>query len=273
MALLPQARAIVTGGGAGLGAAICDRLASEGARVAVLDRRLEPAQQVAARVGGIGIKADVADAEACREAVDSAVAGLGGIDILVNNAGVGWMNPFLETPPAKWDRVVSVNLGGTFNCMRAALPAMRGAGAGSIVNIASISGVRPSAGESPYAASKAGVIALTASAALEFGPDVRVNSVSPGPVDTALLHNLFESHPEERERYVERTPLGRIAEPDDIADAVLFLASPLSRFITGQNLVVDGGITLHGSSVDGMLEVLGQNGSSTSMVPKYARDD
>ncbi|MGV1048833.1 MAG: SDR family NAD(P)-dependent oxidoreductase [Solirubrobacterales bacterium] len=270
--MLKGIRAIVTGGGAGLGAAICARLAHEGASVAVLDRRLELATEVAQRIHGSSFQVDVADAGACADAIGLAAEHLSGIDVLVNNAGVGWVHPLLQTAPEKWDRVLSVNLGGTANSIRAAVPIMREGGGGGIVNIASISGIRPSAGEGPYAASKAGIIALTASAALELGPEIRLNSVSPGPVDTALLRNLFENYPSERERYVRNTPLGRIAEPDDVADAVLFLASSLSRFITGQNLVVDGGITLHGSSVDGMLELLDSGDVPTSMVPRYPCD-
>jgi NAD(P)-dependent dehydrogenase (short-subunit alcohol dehydrogenase family) len=255
MGLLSGQCAVVTGGAAGLGRAMCVRLAAEGARVAVLDRRADQAEEVADLVGGSGHAVDVTDVAAVDEAIAAATDRMGGLDILVNNAGVGWVRGIIDTPPEKWRRVVDVNLNGTFNCLRAAVPFLR-QGGGSVVNIASISGIRPSAGEGPYAATKAGVIALAAAAALELGPMIRVNSISPGPVDTPLLRPFFERFPDERERYAASTPLGRIAAPEDVADVVVFLASQLSRFITGQNIVVDGGITLHGSSVDGMLDRL-----------------
>jgi NAD(P)-dependent dehydrogenase (short-subunit alcohol dehydrogenase family) len=116
--------------------------------------------------------------------------------------------------------------------------------------------VRPAAGEGPYAAAKAAVAALTATAALEYGPHVRVNAVSPGMIDTALTQPLLEVFPEQADRFARDTPLGRIGTPDDVADVVVFLCSDLARFVTGQNLVVDGGLTLHGSGVDGMLHAV-----------------
>ncbi len=146
-----------------------------------------------------------------------------------------------------------MNLTGVYLGFRAAIPHIRAAGGGRVVSTASISGVRPAAGEAPYAAAKAGVAALTASAALEYGPEIRVNSVSPGMILTALTEPLLQFLPHERERYERTTPLGRIGEPEDIADVVVFLCSDLARFITGQNLVVDGGMILHGSGVDGDL--------------------
>lgn len=269
MPTLDGQRAIVTGGAAGLGRAICLRLAAEGATVGVLDRRADRAAAVAEQVGGVSREVDVSDGRALRDTLGDAAAEMGGLDLLVNNAGVGWMAPLSETPQDKWERVLAVNLTGTMNGIKAAIPLMSKRG-GAIVNVASISAVRPSAGEAPYAASKAGVVALTASAALELGPEIRVNSISPGPVDTPLLKPLFDAHPEERRRYVDSTPLGRIATPDDIGDAVVLLASPLARFITGQNLVVDGGITLHGSSVDGMLELV--TGDGLSMKADYSKE-
>ncbi len=258
MALLDGRRAVVTGGAAGLGRATCLRLAAEGAVVAVLDRRAEYAREVADAVSGESFGVDVTDAAAVEATIAAAASAMGGIDLLVNNAGVGWMHPFVDTSPEKWQRVIDVNLSGTSNCLRSAIPFLR-QGAGSVINVASISGVRPSAGEAPYAASKAGVVAMTASLALELGPEIRVNAVSPGPIDTGLLRPLFERYSSEKERYAAATPLGRIAEPEDVADVIVFLCSDLARFLTGQNLVVDGGITLHGSSVDGMLELIASN--------------
>ena len=128
-------------------------------------------------------------------------------------------------------------------------PHIRASGGGSIVSTASISGTRPAAGEAPYSAAKAAVIAVTASAALEYGPKIRVNSVSPGMIRTSLTEPLLKFLPHEVERYERTTPLGRMGRPDDIADVVVFLCSDMARFITGQNIVVDGGMTLHGSGV------------------------
>jgi NAD(P)-dependent dehydrogenase (short-subunit alcohol dehydrogenase family) len=131
---------------------------------------------------------------------------------------------------------------------------MLAGGGGSIVSTASISGTRPAAGEGPYAASKAAVAALTASAALEYGPSIRVNSVSPGMIRTAMTAPWFQYMPDQEERFVKGTPVARVGEPEDVADVVVFLCSDLARFVTGQNIVVDGGLTLHGSGVDTIFE-------------------
>jgi NAD(P)-dependent dehydrogenase (short-subunit alcohol dehydrogenase family) len=130
---------------------------------------------------------------------------------------------------------------------------LRGGG-GSIVSTASISGTRPAAGEGPYAASKAAVAALTASAALEYAPLIRVNAVSPGMIRTTMTAPWFEVWPDQVARFERETPVARVGEPEDIADVVVFLCSDLARFVTGQNIVVDGGLTLHGSGVDGIFD-------------------
>ena len=150
--------------------------------------------------------------------------------------------------------MLAVNLTGVYLGFRAAVPHIRASGGGSIVSTASISGTRPAAGEAPYAAAKAGVAAITSSAALEYGPGIRVNAVSPGMILTAVTEPLLQFLPHERARFERTTPLGRIGTPEDIADVVVFLCSDLARFITGQNIVVDGGMTLHGSGVDGIFE-------------------
>jgi NAD(P)-dependent dehydrogenase (short-subunit alcohol dehydrogenase family) len=149
-----------------------------------------------------------------------------------------------------------VNLTGVWAGIRAAVPHLLAAGGGSIVSTASISGTRPAAGEGPYAASKAAVAALTASAALEYAPSIRVNAVSPGMIRTAMTAPMFEFMPNQVERFEKGTPVGRIGEPEDIADVVVFLCSDLARFVTGQNIVVDGGLTLHGSGVDGIFDLV-----------------
>jgi NAD(P)-dependent dehydrogenase (short-subunit alcohol dehydrogenase family) len=250
--LLEGERAIVTGGGSGIGAATCRRMAAEGAAVAVLDLDGEAAEAVAKETGGLAYGVDVADADALRAAVRDAADAMGGLSVLFNNAGVGAISALHEYAPEEWDRIVRVNLTGVFNGMRAAAPLMLDGGRGSIVSTASISGTRPAAGEGPYAAAKAGVAALTASAALEYAPTIRVNAVSPGMVRTGMTAPLLQL-PATTDHMVAKTPLARIGEPDDVADVVVFLCSGLARFVTGQNLVVDGGMTLHGSGVDGLL--------------------
>jgi len=229
-------------------------MADEGASVAVIDINGDAAHEIAAEIGGSAHVADVTDADGLRGAVDAASAAMGGITIMFNNAGVGNQSPLHEWAPEEWDRMLAVNLTGVYLGFRAAVPHIRASGGGSIVSTASISGTRPAAGEAPYAAAKAGVAAITASAALEYGPGIRVNAVSPGMVLTALTEPLLQFLPHERARFERTTPLGRIGEPDDIAGVVVFLCSDLARFITGQNIVVDGGMTLHGSGVDGIFE-------------------
>jgi len=247
---------IVTGGASGIGAATARALARHGARVAVLDVNLEAAREVAESIGGFCLQADVTDPNSTAEAVDRAVSFLGGLTLAFNNAGGSSQTPLEEWDPAEFDRLVRLNLNGVFHAMRAEIPHMRSSGGGSIVNTASISGLRPAAGEAPYAAAKAGVAAMSAVAALELAPLIRVNSVSPGMVRTAMTAPIFEIWPEEEERFRQRTPLGRPGEPEDIADVVVFLCSDLARFMTGQNLVVDGGLTLRGSAVEGIFERL-----------------
>jgi NAD(P)-dependent dehydrogenase (short-subunit alcohol dehydrogenase family) len=254
MGLLEGKKAVVTGGGSGIGRATCRRMAEEGARVAVFDVDGESAERVAREIGGIGCGVDVGDLEAVRAAVDDAASQLDGLSIIYNNAGTSAFNRLHELDPAEWERVLRVNLTGVWAGIRAAAPHMLAGGGGSIVSTASISGTRPAAGEGPYSASKAAVAALTASAALEYGPAIRVNSVSPGMIRTAMTAPWFQYMPDQEERFVKGTPVGRVGEPEDVADVVVFLCSDLARFVTGQNIVVDGGLTLHGSGVDTIFE-------------------
>jgi NAD(P)-dependent dehydrogenase (short-subunit alcohol dehydrogenase family) len=254
MGLLDGRAAVVTGGGSGIGRATCRRMTEEGARVAVLDVDRESAEVVARDIGGVAYGVDVGDPDALRDAVDAAARELGGFSITYNNAGTSAFNRLHEYEPAEWERVLRVNLTGVWAGFRAAVPHLLVAGGGSIVSTASISGTRPAAGEGPYAASKAAVAALTASAALEYGPAIRVNSVSPGMIRTTMTAPWFEFMPDQVERFETGTPVARIGEPEDVADVVVFLCSDLARFVTGQNIVVDGGLTLHGSGVDTVFE-------------------
>jgi 3alpha(or 20beta)-hydroxysteroid dehydrogenase len=231
-------------------------MAHEGATVAVLDIDEASAKAVAAEIEGTAHVVDVTDPDAVQSAVDQAASAMGGITTLFNNAGVGSMAPLHEWAPDEWDRLIRVNLTGVYLGFRAAIPHIRAAGGGAIVSTASISGTRPAAGEAPYAAAKAGVAAMTASAALEYGPSIRVNAISPGMIRTKLTEPLLEVFPHEEARYERTTPMGRVGEPEDVADVVIFLCSDLARFVTGQNLVIDGGMTLHGAGVDGIFEQL-----------------
>jgi NAD(P)-dependent dehydrogenase (short-subunit alcohol dehydrogenase family) len=252
MGMVDGHRAVVTGGGSGIGRATCRRLAAEGARVAVLDRDGPSAATVAAEVGGVSLEVDVVDATAVAAAVDRAADELGGLSIVFANAGVGTMASIGEMTASEWQRIIDVDLTGVFHTVRAALPHLVAGGDGRVVTTASISGVRPAEGEAAYAAAKAGVAAFTASLALEYAPTIRANAVSPGMIATSLTGPLLDNFPEIVDRMIAKTPAGRIGEPEDIADVVVFLCSDQARFITGQNLVVDGGMILHGSGVDSL---------------------
>ncbi len=251
--LVDGARAVVTGGGSGIGRATCQRLAAEGAVVCVVDRDGDAATAVAHDVGGKAFQADVTDLESLGMAIEGAARSMGGLSLLFNNAGVGSSAPLAEWDPVEWDRLVRVNLTGVFNGFRCAVPHLLVSG-GVVVSTASISGLRPAAGEAPYAAAKAGVVALTASAALEYAGRIRVNAVAPGMIRTKMTDPLLEFLPGEVGRFERSTPVGRIGEPEDVADVVVFLCSDLARYVTGQTIVVDGGMTLHGSAIDGVFE-------------------
>jgi NAD(P)-dependent dehydrogenase (short-subunit alcohol dehydrogenase family) len=254
MGVLDGHRAVVTGGGSGIGRATCRRMAEEGAQVAVFDVDGDSAETVAKEIDGIAYAVDVTDAEAVQRAVDDAAREMGGLSVLYNNAGIGFLAHIHEFPLEEWHRIIDVNLHGVFHGFRAAVPHMLRGGDGRIVSTASISGTRPSAGEAPYSMAKIAVAALTANAALEYGPTIRVNAVSPGMIRTKLTEPLLDGFPDLQPRYIADTPVARIGEPEDIADVVVFLCSDASRFMTGQNLVVDGGMTLHGAGVDHVLE-------------------
>jgi len=264
MGLLDGQRVVVTGGASGIGAATCRRMTEEGARVAVIDLDGDAAEAIARQLDGVGYGADVTDYAALEAAVIDAHAELGGLTAIYNNAGGSSMATVDGWEPAEWDRIVGLNLGGVFHGMKAAAPLILETldrepgdgrpGGASIVSTASISGTRPAAGEAPYSAAKAAVAALTATAALEYAPKIRVNAVSPGMIHTPMTDILLSGFDWTVPHMEAKTPLARIGTPGDIADVVVFLCSDLARFVTGQNLVVDGGMTLHGSGVDGLLD-------------------
>jgi NAD(P)-dependent dehydrogenase (short-subunit alcohol dehydrogenase family) len=256
MGLLDGHQALVTGAGSGIGRATCLRLRREGALVALLDIDGEAAATVAEELGGGPVVvADVSDGEAMDAAVQRVAAELGGLSILVNNAGVGAVKPLHRYSDREYDRIVDVSMRGTFNGIRAAVPTMLEAGRGSIVNLSSISGMRPTRGEAPYAASKAAVIALTQSAALEYGPTLRVNCVSPGLIETPLTAPIMGDE-KTRAGFDRRTPLGRVGTAEDVASVIAFLCSDMAAYVTGINLPVDGGSLLPSSQVEGVLTAI-----------------
>ncbi|HEY1989067.1 MAG TPA: SDR family NAD(P)-dependent oxidoreductase [Acidimicrobiales bacterium] len=256
MGLLEGHQALVTGAASGIGRATCLRLQAEGARVAVLDIDADAAAAVAAELGGSPVVvADVCDSEAMAAAVPLVAEQLGGLTILVNNAGVGNVKPMHRYSDREYDRIVNVSMKGTFNGVRAAAPVMLEGGRGSIVNMASISGMRPTRGEAPYAASKAAVIALTQSAALEYGPTLRVNCVSPGLIETPLTAPLMGDE-KVRAGFDRTTPLGRVGTAEEVASVIAFLCSDMAAYVTGINIPVDGGSLLPSAQVDGVLSAI-----------------
>jgi NAD(P)-dependent dehydrogenase (short-subunit alcohol dehydrogenase family) len=241
--------ALVTGGASGIGAATAALLARQGAIVGIVDR--QPLDGVAH-----SYEVDVRDGDAVTAAVNAFADAAGRFDILVNNAGTGDLRPLHTVDDKVWHRLIDVNLGGTFNGMRAAIPLLLAGGGGAIVNNASVSGMNPTRNEAAYSAAKAGVIALTKSGALEYGPTVRVNCVAPGHVRTPLTAPAWEHFPDVFDPAKESLPLQRVAEAAEIAEVILFLASERSSYITGQTIVVDGGATLPQAGTDPALREL-----------------
>jgi NAD(P)-dependent dehydrogenase (short-subunit alcohol dehydrogenase family) len=242
-------RALVTGGGAGIGAATVRSLAARGATVAVLDRVGDAARAIAAEVGGHAFEVDVADPTATTDAIRAAADALGGLTDVVANAGFGLNKPLHLYSDKEWRLVVGVNLDGTFHTMRAAIPLLLDGGGGSIVTVATLNATRPLQGEAPYSAAKAGVVNLTATAALEYAPAIRVNCVSPGMIATNLT-SVITGDPEFTAVAEQGTPLGRIGTAEEVAEVIVFLCSPAAAYLTGQNLIVDGGAGLPNLQAD-----------------------
>ena len=243
--------AIVTGAGSGIGRATAIRFAEAGARLVVVGRRAGPLEEVAHHLRGPGsevaiVVGSASDPAVAAEAIHVAVTRFGSLDVLVNNAGMALMKTVPDTSPEEWSAVLATNLTSVFLFCREAIPRMAGTGGGSIVSVASEAGIVGFAGYAAYSASKAGVVNLTRAMALDHARDrIRVNCVCPGSIETPMLRAYYEasSDPSEVRRLDAAThPLG-IGTPDDIAEAILYLAGKRSRYITGHALIVDGGFT------------------------------
>lgn len=258
--------ALVTGGAAGIGAAIAGRFVAEGAKVCVNDIRGELLEQVAAAFPEgttVTCQGDVSKPGDAQKMVDTAVAFGGKLDVLINNAGIESMGAVADLEPSEWQKVIDVNLTGPFLLMRAAIPHMIKAGGGSIVNMSALSGLRGLPAMPAYSASKGGLISLTTQAAMDYGPaKIRCNAIAPGPIRTVLFDEVFGhiaqalqcSTDEVIKRIEDVVPIRAVGKPEDVAAVCVFLASDESHFVTGATIVIDGGAAM----VDPVGRVLGE---------------
>lgn len=238
---------IVTGSGRGIGKSVAMKFAEAGSKIVISDLNEADIEQTvkeikAKGVDAIGIKANVSLAADCENLINKAKETFGSLDVLVNNAGITKDNLLIRMEESEWDAVMNVNLKGVFNCTKAAVKIMMKQKYGNIINIASVVGIMGNAGQCNYSASKGGVIAFTKTIAREYANrNIKVNAVAPGFIDTAMTKAIPEK---ERETLIAQIPLKRLGQPEDIANACLFLASDLASYVTGQALVVAGGMLI-----------------------------
>lgn len=239
---------VVTGGSRGIGRAIAETFARQGADLVIGGRTLVDIEQTAKEISSafghraLAVQVDVADIQSVNAFIEKAVADYGKVDVLVNNAGVTRDKLLMRMDEADWDIVLDTNLKGAFNCCKAVARPMLKQRGGRIINVSSVSGLAGQVGQANYSASKAGMIGLTKALAREFASrSITVNAVAPGYVPTSLTNDLPE---ELKESIVKATPLGRMGKPEEIANAVVFLASDEAAYITGQVLAVDGGMVM-----------------------------
>ncbi len=247
--------AIVTGGGGGIGSAVCQRLAEEGVKVAVFDIDEQAALATSAAITEAGgtataFAADITDYQAVTSAVASAQQALGPVDILVNNAGWDLFKPFVDTQPEDWERIIAINLVGMLNLHHVVLPAMVENGGGRVVNVASDAARVGSSGESVYAACKGGVVSFSKTLAREHARHgISVNVICPGPTQTTLFQGILDgaNNPDKLEAaFAKAVPMGRLGQPEDLPGLFAFLASDDAAYITGQVISVSGGLTMNG---------------------------
>ncbi|MBY6059048.1 SDR family oxidoreductase [Leisingera daeponensis] len=242
--LLNGRRILIAGAASGIGRETLARFAAEGARLAAFDLEETAQDSDVAVFGG-----DISNPAACRAAITGAAAALGGLDGLVNCAGIDLEAPAAEMTAADWDRVIAVNLTGAMHLAQAALPHLRAAGSGTIVNVSSAAGLSPLSHRTAYCASKAGLNMFGKCLAMELGPEgIRVNTVCPGAVDTPLFRSSYEDYQNADERLSTikaRYAMHRVAAPSEIAGAILYLTGPDSTYVTGITMAVDGGRSFH----------------------------
>jgi NAD(P)-dependent dehydrogenase (short-subunit alcohol dehydrogenase family) len=239
--------AVITGAGSGIGRAIAELFHAEGASVVVADISGNESA-VASSLGerALGVRADVTSSRDIQAMFDATTARFGGIDILCNNAGIdGEMHYIADVDEASFERVMAINLRGVFLGMKFVIPLLKRRGGGSIINIASTAGITATPGLGVYGASKAGVMQLSRSAAVEYARDgIRVNAVCPAMIETPMVAHLLKTNPQDAARVLAVTPMGRVGQPQEVAGVALFLASDESTYVTGVSLPVDGAYTV-----------------------------
>ncbi len=244
--------AIVTGAAQGIGRAIATRLATEGAKVAIADIQEDVANATAQELRAAGctavaVKLDVTSLASAQAAAQKVAQEFGGIDVLVNNAGWDKLEPFIESTPETWDKVIAINFRGVIHCCKAVIPQLQSRGGGKIVSIASDAGRVGSMGEAVYSGCKGAIIAFSKTLARELARNnINVNVVCPGPTETALLHGVMDKQPKVLDAMKRGIPMRRLGQPQDLAGAVAFLASTVADYVTGQVISVSGGLTMVG---------------------------